>query len=72
MEYDRDATVVFGDPAWMATVPEATARTAEHWSTRLDRSVTGKRIRGSNFVVVNFEGTVAAGETRKFAFESDP
>ncbi len=121
MEYDRDATVVYGDPAWMATVPEATARTAEHWSTRLDRSMAGKRIRweltvtfkkdsqfspdsgkdlrpvfaflpervkrprpagkpagvsafhvAGNFVVVNFEGAVAAGETRKFVFESEP
>jgi hypothetical protein len=121
MEYDRDATVVYGDPAWMATVPEATARPAEHWSTRLDRSVAGTKIRweltvtfrkdspfspddgkdlrpvfaflpervkkprpvgkpagvsafhvAANFVVVNFEGTVAAGETRKFVFESDP
>jgi hypothetical protein len=25
-----------------------------------------------NFVVVNFEGAVAVGETRKFVFESEP
>ena len=121
MAYDRDATVVYGDPAWMATVPEATARGAEHWSTRLDRTVAGGRIRweltvtfkkdvdfapesgkdlrpvfaflpervrrpkpsgkpsgvkafhvASNFVIVQFEGEVAAGETRKFAFETEP
>ncbi len=45
LEYDRDATVVYGDPAWMATVPDSTARSAEHWSTRIDRSVVGERIR---------------------------
>jgi zinc protease len=121
MAYDRDATVVYGDPAWMATVPEATARSVEHWSTRVDRSIAGKKIRweltvtfkkesefspgngkdlrpvfaflpervkkpralrkspdvsafhvASNFVVVNFTGRVAAGETRKFVFESEP
>jgi hypothetical protein len=121
MAYDRDATVVYGDPAWMATVPEATARMAEHWSTRLVRSMAGNRIRweltvtfkkdsdfspesgkdlrpvfaflpervkkprpagkspgvsafhvASNFVVVHFEGKVAAGETRKFVFDSEP
>jgi len=121
MAYDKDATVVYGDPAWMATVPEATARNAEHWSTWLDRSIVGKKIRweltvtfkkesefspgsgkdlrpvfaflpervrkprphgnspevsafhvASNFVVVHFVGKVAAGETRKFVFESEP
>ncbi len=121
MEHDRDATVVYGDPAWMATVPEATAREVEHWSTRLDRSMAGKRVRweltvtfkkdsdfrpssgkdlrpvfaflpervkrprpvgrpagvsafqvASNFVVVHFEGKVAAGQARKFVFDSDP
>jgi len=45
MEYDRDATVVYGDPAWMAVVPEATAREVETWSTRLERSTDGNRIR---------------------------
>lgn len=45
LEYDRDATVVYGDPAWMALVPEETAREVEHWRTRLDRSVAGKKIR---------------------------
>ena len=119
MEYDKDATVVYGDPAWMATVPEASARSAEHWSTRLDRSVTGNKIRweltvtfrknsnfspengqdlrpvfaflperirkgqpsagqasvsayhiANNFVIVNFKGKVAAGEIRRFIFES--
>lgn len=121
MEYDKDVTVVYGDPAWMATVPEATALAAEHWSTRVDRAVVGERIRweltvtfkkdsdfspssgkdlrpvfaflpertkkprllgkpsgvsafhvASNFVIVHFAGKVAAGETRKFAFESEP
>jgi hypothetical protein len=121
MEYDRDATVVYGDPAWMATVPEATARGAEHWSTRVERTTVGNRVRweltvtfrkasnfspgsgkdlrpvfaflpervkrprphgkpsrvsafhiASNFVIVHFEGEVAAGETRKFVFESEP
>jgi len=121
MEYDRDVTVVYGDPAWMATVPEATAREVEHWSTRLGRSMAGGKIRweltvtfkrdgdfssesgkdlrpvfaflpervkkprpvgkpagvtashvASNFVIVHFEGKVAAGETRKFVFESEP
>jgi hypothetical protein len=120
MAYDRDATVVYGDPAWMATVPEATARGVEHWSTRLDRSMAGGKIRweltvtfrkdsdfspesgkdlrpvfaflperikrpkpsgkpsrvsafhvATNFVIVHFEGQVAAGETRKFVFESE-
>jgi hypothetical protein len=121
MEYDKDVTVVYGDPAWMATVPEVTARSAEHWSTQVDRTVTGGRIRweltvtfrkesdfapssgkdlrpvfaflpervkkprpfgkpskvsafhlASNFVIVHFVGKVAAGETRKFVFESEP
>jgi hypothetical protein len=121
MEYDRDATVVYGDPAWMATVPEATARGAEHWSTSVERTMVGNRVRweltvtfrktsnfspgsgkdlrpvfaflperikrprphgkpsrvsafhiASNFVIVHFEGEVAAGETRKFVFESEP
>ncbi|MEI6224466.1 MAG: hypothetical protein WCS72_06920 [Deltaproteobacteria bacterium] len=45
MAYDRDATVVYGDPAWMATVPEGTARGVEHWSTRLDRTMAGGKIR---------------------------
>jgi hypothetical protein len=121
MEYDKDATVVYGDPAWMATVPETTARSVQHWSTKLDRSVAGNKVRweltvafqkesdfspssgkdlrpvfaflpervkrprpvgkpsrvaafhlASNFVVVHFEGRIAAGETRKFVFESEP
>ena len=121
MEYDKDATVVYGDPAWMATVPETTAKSAEHWSTKLDRSMAGNKIRweltvtfkkmdsdfspssgkdlrpvfaflperikkpklygqssnvsafhiASNFVIVNFQGNVSAGETRTFAFESE-
>lgn len=43
--HDRDATVVYGDPAWMATVLEDPGRAAEHWSTRLTRSAAGKKIR---------------------------
>ncbi len=120
MEYDRDATVVYGDPAWMATVPDSTAKSAEHWSTQLDKSIAGNKIRweltvrfkkesnfspesgrdlnpvfvflperikkgkasgklsnvsayhiANNFVIVNFRGKIAAGETRKFIFDSD-
>ena len=119
MEYDKDASVVYGDPAWMATPPEASARSTEHWSTRLDRSINGNKIRwelivtfkkgsnfspdngqdlrpvfaflperikkaqpngslanvsayhiANNFVIVNFKGKVAAGETRRFIFDS--
>ena len=119
MEYDKDASVVYGDPAWMATVPEATDRSTEHWSTRLERSISGSRIRwelsvtfrknsdfspangqdlrpvfaflperiskakatsslanisayhiANNFIIVNFKGNIAAGETRRFIFES--
>ena len=121
MEYDEDSTVVYGDPAWMATVPEATAVPAEQWETNLDRSSAEPRIRweltvtfkkdsnfspsegkdirpvfvflpervknpqaensqseninyhiASNFVIINFHGTVNAGESRKFVFTSDP
>ncbi len=120
MEYDKDATVVYGDPAWMATVPDSTAKSVEHWSSRLDRTVEGKKIRweltvtfkknsnfspksgsdlrpvfmflpervrnakaagkitnvsayhiANNFVIVNFKGKIAAGETRKFIFISE-
>ncbi len=120
MEYDKDATVVYGDPAWMATVPDSTAKSAEHWSSKLDRTVDGNKIRweltvtfkktidfspmsgsdlrpvfvflpervkkarvsgkvsnvsayhiANNFVVVNFKGKIAAGETRKFVFTSE-
>ena len=120
MEYDRDATVVYGDPAWMAIVPDSTAKSAEHWSTQLDKSIVGDKIRweltvtfkknanfsqesgrdlkpvfvflpervkkakvsgklsnvsayhiANNFIIVNFKGRIAAGETRKLIFNSE-
>ena len=119
MEYDRDVCVVYGDPAWMAKVPAATATAVAHWGCQLDRQivddkiqweltvkfnkdidfsgVSGKDIRpvciflperiknpsaeadltnimayhiASNFVIVQFSGQVAAGETRTFRFAS--
>lgn len=62
MEYDKDSTVVYGDPAWMATVPEATAVAAEQWETQLDRSSTDSKIRWELMVTFKKDSNFSPNE----------